>query len=374
MDRVSSAGYQTIGGIRTWQNKNLGAGIQGTTFDQVFMAGVQESVVGAIAKSGQTPTDSALGSSDLQLLNAILAFAGANVQVITSTPGSALPALSAGLVVVNATTGNITITLPASAALGGTVQHWRFARTDATTNTVSIAFHSGDTTLLGGLSGALSLGPVGTLDIVGDGTTHWMVVPSSGVAVFASAGTGNFTVPAGVTLVEADVTGGGAGSGSCGNGQGAGGGGAGGNAIRNCTVTPGQVISVTVGAGGASGIGGYGGNGGTSSFGAFCSATGGIGGTVSTGAGNAPGGPGGLGSGGDINIAGGFGDDGQTFSAASFGGVGGSGRWGGGGRAALGGGSPAAGQAPGSGAGGSYGTASNGEQGAVGIVIVRWKS
>ncbi len=192
MDRVSSAGYQTLGVGRSWQNMNLGSGIQGTTFDQVWFQGVQESIVETIAKSGQTPADSTLGSPDTQLLNAILAFAGANTQVVSSTPGSPLTALSAGLVVVNATAGNISITLPASAGFGGNVQRWKFARADGTSNTVSIAFHAGDTLLIGGGSGPLSLGPLAVVDLTADGSTHWVQSSASAfIGIFGDSGTAN---------------------------------------------------------------------------------------------------------------------------------------------------------------------------------------
>ncbi|WP_428993587.1 glycine-rich domain-containing protein [Pseudomonas fluorescens] len=67
---------------------------------------------------------------------------------------------------------------------------------------------------------------------------------------------------------------------------GAGGGGGGGISNRLCTVVPGSVISVTVGAGGAAVTveGDPGIAGGTSSFGSFCSATGGRGGVMNNGA------------------------------------------------------------------------------------------
>lgn len=72
MDRVSAPGNQIIsGGRRTWRNKNLGAGVAGTTQDQLWYAGVQESIIGAIEAAGLTPADSALGSVDTQLAQAI---------------------------------------------------------------------------------------------------------------------------------------------------------------------------------------------------------------------------------------------------------------------------------------------------------------
>jgi len=199
-----------------------------------------------------------------------------------------------------------------------------------------------------------------------------------GMQVFAASGT--FTVPAYVNRVQVIVTGGGAASGHAAALRGAAGGGAGGTAIKYCTVTPGASIAVTVGAAGT-GTSGAGNNGGTSSFGSFCSATGGIGGATSSGSFSA-GGYGGIGVGGDLNMLGGWGDDGETLTPPGycFGGGGGASYWGG----ALRGGtaqppeSPTATHnsgAPGSGAGGPYDIglgAVNGRMGNDGIVVISW--
>jgi hypothetical protein len=147
-----------------------------------------------------------------------------------------------------------------------------------------------------------------------------------GVQVFHATGT--FTVPAGVTRCDAEVWGGGGGGGAS-SGANYGGGGAGGGYSRKlCTVTPGQVITVTVAPSAIGGAaGGFNGAGGaTSSFGAFCTATGGAGGFGST-AGGGPSTVVGVGASGDINFNGTSGGDGSLalggggFSGASFGGA-----------------------------------------------------
>lgn len=191
---------------------------------------------------------------------------------------------------------------------------------------------------------------------------------------FSTSGT--FTVPAGVTVVRATVIAGGSGgagssatffAGPCGGGGGA--------AVKLCSVTPGQTIAVTVGAGGAGSAAAVAsGAGGSSSFGAFCSATGAA--AAATGGGGQSGGPPGSGTGGDRNFAGGFGSDGQGPFVTNLGtwpGQSGSSIYGGSGRAGQGGG--AAGPTPGAGGGGSYynGTSStNGGAGAAGQVFVEW--
>lgn len=202
---------------------------------------------------------------------------------------------------------------------------------------------------------------------------------NGGLSEQALTSSGSFTVPAGVFFVRAYVTGGG-GSGSGGTAVTAGGGGgAGGTAIKVCAVTPGQVVTVTVGGGGVAVTGNALGNAGaSSSFGSYCSATGGAGAGPIVSSGTS-GGLGGAGSGGDINIDGGNGNDGFYYAtpAVSIGGVGGTSYWGGGGRQSENGTNTFGqmnGQAFGSGAGGAYLNSATvaGGAGAAGIVVVQW--
>ncbi|MBU9564156.1 hypothetical protein KTE54_26080 [Burkholderia multivorans] len=99
-------------------------------------------------------------------------------------------------------------------------------------------------------------------------------------------GTYNFTVPANVTKIKYRcwAAGGGGGGSTTNTGCGAGGGG-GAYAEGIATVTPGQVIAITVGAGGSGGTNAptNGGNGGSSSVGSLATCTGGTGGGYSTG-------------------------------------------------------------------------------------------
>ena len=116
----------------------------------------------------------------------------------------------------------------------------------------------------------------------------------SNIAVFNTAGTSNWTVPAGITKCKVTCVGGGGGGGTAGTACGyyvnAAGGAGGGTAVGIFTgLTPLSTVSVTVGAGGAAAA-----TGGTSSFGSYCSATGG----------GAGGGAGGVGTGGALNLTG----------------------------------------------------------------------
>lgn len=144
-------------------------------------------------------------------------------------------------------------------------------------------------------------------------------VPRGG-AEFTTAGVHSFTVPAGITRVFAEVVGAGGSGGSSAGVWFGGSGGGGGYANLAIAVTPGQVITVTVGAGGAAVApgGGNGNNGGSTSFGPYVSATGGGGGANSPTAGAAVvGGSGGVGSGGASNLIGAAGNASNSSGTAN---------------------------------------------------------
>jgi hypothetical protein len=208
---------------------------------------------------------------------------------------------------------------------------------------------NGGVTSVNSLSGAVSL-PIGV----------------QGQA-FTSSGT--FTIPANITNLKVTVVGGGGGGSSDTNPQSGKGGGAGGAAISYLTgLTPGNTLTVTVGAGGSGGV--------------FGSATGnnGSASTVSSGtqsittitAGGGFGGPpsgnpgsGGTSSGGTINITGGGGAAGAGGNGS---GMGGSSIFGGGGRGAQGSQNGGNGST-GGGGGGAQGLDLTGGNGGNGIVI-----
>ncbi|MFJ4154185.1 phage tail protein [Pseudomonas sp. NPDC089752] len=186
------------------------------------------------------------------------------------------------------------------------------------------------------ITGGLSVGatPIHAIRVMQNtsGWTEWQIIntsinlPFRGQVRFRTAGVYQWTVPDGVHKVSVEVRGGG-GSGSFGGRDspviGPGGGGGGGISKRLCAVTPGSVISITVGAGGAAvaGESESGVAGGSSSFGAFCSATGGSGGGMNVGS------PGGQGSGGDFNasLGSGFPPPRSSGGTSNWGGQGGGG-------------------------------------------------
>jgi hypothetical protein len=187
------------------------------------------------------------------------------------------------------------------------------------------------------------------------------VVPVSsyphGSQSYTTAGTYTFTVPANVTKLSWLVVGGGGGGGGAGSSNGGGGGGgSGGISIGTSSVTPGQQLSVVVGAGGAGGAMDTAGSaGGNSSF-SNSTSTGGAGGNCGS-----PGGNGGTGGAGGTDDGGDGGNGTKGFSGSSFSLSGSPG--GGGGSAGLGRG----------GVGGYY-NSNNGMAfaGSAGKVIIYW--
>ena len=215
-----------------------------------------------------------------------------------------------------------------------------------------------------------------TLDLSGTGRTGHGGLKS--VQVFDTAGTHTYTKPTGISTVKVTVTGGGGQGGGYGaaNDFGAGGG-AGGTAIKVIDVSSISTVTVNVGAGGSGGGTGADGNGGSgSSFGSHATGNGGSGGRHGN-RGDTYGGAGGTATGGDINLLGGSGNNGQD-NALTNGtdyrptwGIGGASFWGGGGRGGVYNISAAEGRAPGSGGGGGASAGNGlGAAGKVGIVYV----
>jgi len=193
-------------------------------------------------------------------------------------------------------------------------------------------------------------------------------------------GTYSWTVPAGVYFADAPMWGGGGGGGGSSSATGcAVGGGAGAHVHGIYSVTPGQIIAITVGAGGAAGLstGANGTAGGTTSFGSYGSAPGGNAGASSAGGvatGSAQGGVAPIGSGGTFrSVSGQSGAPGLTGGGSTFyGGQGGASPFGGGiGRTSNVGTTSDSGQFPGAGGNGG-GQVGNGGAGASGYLEIRY--
>ena len=189
--------------------------------------------------------------------------------------------------------------------------------------------------------------------------------------LFTAAGAWTWTVPAGITRVEINQIGGGGGGAGASAGQAGGGGGGGGRVKKIFTVSPGDTLSGTVGAGGTAGSAGVnnataGGDTTILQNGTLI-ATGGGGGAGAFGTAPA-GGYGGTASGGDSNWPGMDGGD-ASPGGNTYGGYGGAGVEGAGGPLATTTGGRT-GTAPGAGGSGAYQNANAGGNGAIGQVEI----
>jgi hypothetical protein len=207
-----------------------------------------------------------------------------------------------------------------------------------------------------------------------DGTKHTFAAtaPTGGVLAYGVpkfqqfTANGTFTIPVGVTAVKVSLWGGGAGGGIGLAGGPDGGGGSGGYAIKwLSSLTPGNTILVTVGAGGGSGAAGNASSiaSGTQTI-TTVTANGGL-----AGGGGASGAGGAVSTNGDINGAGSPGCN----AAVAFSGQGGSTLLGGGGTAVGAGNGVAAVANTGSGGSGAFtGVGAAGGAGAAGLVVFEW--
>lgn len=248
---------------------------------------------------------------------------------------------------------------------------------------VDAPYEAGATVLDAGQIWACAIPNSGIQPSSGANDGHWFVRPAglspiNGLQAYASPGTFDWEVPAGVKKARVTVIGGGGGGSrlSLVSGQSAGaGGGGGGIASGLVDLTGVSSVTVTVGAGGpgASANNTSGGIGGASSFGVHLTATGGGGGGSVGGAG-----AGGVGSGGSYNSSLGPGGVGIEFVNVGESGTRRiTGQGGGPGGASIFA-SSASGSLPGNagvgpGGGGSGGAGvGNGGAGAAGIVIIEW--
>lgn len=316
------------------------------------------------------------GMIDAALNNVV----GIGAQTITST--TTLTDFDAGLIEADASGGSITITLP-SANKGGLA--FRIARTDTSTNTVTISAASTEN-----IEGATSVSLTSSdrLTLVADGGTSWRFTGQAqlrNIIQYTSSGT--YTPSNGLRYAVVTVkSGGGGGGGAWGNSSSyyaaSGGGGEGAQAVSIVpAATIGSSQAVTIGSGGNGGNANTptnGGKGGKSSFGSIVIADGGYGAVSITGNHvSTSGANGGHSSTGDsvyFGVPGSYGV--ATSSSATFGGNGG-GAGGAAGPGLTSSGTSVVGQNAfaNSGGGGSgaaaYQTSENGGNGASGYVEIR---
>jgi len=155
--RIDGPGYAP--GNRFTEGDPVG-GVPATVVTDDWLNAVQEEVCGVIEAGGE-----ALDKLDsTQLLEALRRLYGGHVTSVAAT--ATLTLADAGLVVVDATGGDITITLPAASDLSAA--RFTFVRMDGTANTVTIDPAGADT-----IEGAASATLVGRLALIGNGVDTW---------------------------------------------------------------------------------------------------------------------------------------------------------------------------------------------------------
>lgn len=302
-----------------------------------------------------------------------------------------------GLVLLDASGGNRTFTLPAaSAGLG--VREVVLRRTDTSSNALVLAANGTDKLMLdtsvdvAGQATTELLFAGDFLRLRSDGAGKWWCVGqaqlpgsiASGRIIFDTPGSHTLTVPpvlrSGRRIPTLKATGSGAAGGHASDGttrQRAQGGSAGGTAVKRQSLVGVTSVPISIPAGGVGANNSEGGNGGTTSIGAYISATGGQNNATTVGISGEPG----IGVGGDLNIQGGSGfpvtpifstSTSQSPLQGHFGGNGGASYYGGGGRGgfAVAGGKPA----PGAGGGGNVASVEGvkGQDGGDGIAEIEW--
>jgi hypothetical protein len=257
---------------------NPGLGQAATTPGYEWFNSVQEELIGVIARGGITPN----GANLAQLRQAMDRLYGGGLRVVTAN--TTLTADDAGLVLVDASGGARTITLPDASAMNGRPIEFLFVRTD-TNAANAVTIQRTGANLIEGVNSRGVL-PGERVRMISDGVATYRVSGAAGrvngVQVFSVAGTAVYTPTPGTVFVDVEAVGGGGG-----------GGGAVASGAGNCSAgVPGNAgsyaksrffsgfsgVTVTVGAGGVGGTGATGGNGGTTSFGALLSCPGGPGG------------------------------------------------------------------------------------------------
>lgn len=390
MDRINSSNMAVLspGSRRGWQNQSLATGVPGTVFDQAFQNGLQEELLAIEETFGLVPN----ATTWTQVLQGLRRGLGGNITRLTAT--TTLTADHAGRVLVDASAGDVAITLMAPTAINGSTAGAaatnmlpiRIRRLDASSHTVTISPPSGASIVSGGATaGNLPLAPGGEWELIGDGVSSFFALFSAaqpkGFAASLSTGAFNWTAPAGVYFVEAEMWDAGAGGGYAAAANYAHGGGGGGYFRGVVPVVPGTVYNNTVGSGAAGGTSGsvngvsvtatsvLAFSGGGVTFATGAAGGGGDGGTQGNG-GSAPTVTG-LSGGTYFGIGGGAGSQGAVISSVSYGGTGGG---------SFGGAAVAAAfnvglsnSAPMPGCGGNGGDQNTGPQpGNNGMIILRW--
>jgi hypothetical protein len=174
---------------------NPGGGIPATIPGYEWFNAVQEELVAPILRAGLTPS-----ATDLtQLRQAMDRLYGGGLRTVTAN--TTLTADDAGLVIVDASGGSRTITLPAANAAGGRPIRIDLVRADASANAVTIQRAGSDT--IEGLT-TITLAANERLQLVGDGSGAWRFAAGRHTQSIASPGWQR--LPSGLIIQWGDVT------------------------------------------------------------------------------------------------------------------------------------------------------------------------
>jgi hypothetical protein len=182
----------TINGIPSFQAPNPAGGVpQGTELTFPWFNDVQGELLNVAQSTGITPAI----NTPTQVMQGIKRVAGGNITTITAS--TTLTPDDAGLVLVSAAAGNVTVVLPPVASAAGIPLYFNLIRADATTNTVTVMSTGSDTLKpFGGNTGYIA--PSGELEFVGDGSSTWRLIgagpvkiPVSGTLEFYVSPTGS---------------------------------------------------------------------------------------------------------------------------------------------------------------------------------------
>jgi hypothetical protein len=164
---------------------NPGGGTPATTPGFEWFNSVQEELIGLILRGGITASNADLA----QVRKSLDRLFGGGLGSFSAN--TTLSVDDAGLVLVNASGGARTITLPAANALGGRPIRYQIEKTDSTANTVTVQ-RAGADTIEGATSVVLS-GQWASVTLVSDGVGAWVLLrPDIPAATSAVAGISRF--------------------------------------------------------------------------------------------------------------------------------------------------------------------------------------
>lgn len=149
---------------------NPGGGTPATTPGFEWFNGVQEELIGLILRGGITASNADLA----QVRKSLDRLFGGGLGSFSAN--TTLSVDDAGLVLVNASGGARTITLPAANALGGRPIRYQIEKTDSTANAVTVQ-RAGSDTIEGATSVVLS-GQWASVTLVSDGVGAWVALSS----------------------------------------------------------------------------------------------------------------------------------------------------------------------------------------------------